>query len=415
MSNLLSIPVPTGTPSLCWSGRQSGSISTIMFYNPDPDNYVYLGQESNITAAGPNSFPLAPNGSFSGDPSENWYVIGYAATQPLIMIPNGQSFQVSLTQGYGSIVIPLIYSPNFVEGVSGWYIGKDGDAEFNNLVIRGIFYGLNYEVNSSGAFFYSGTPAFGNLVIALANSAGTDSFGNPYPSGVSTFNGGITSTLSNGQLSFTPFGGAYLPALVFSAAGVLVLEAPEESASDGLTQVNVYSRLAAAAQTLSNCLQVSDSIDGQVYGTQRLSLVLTAATANSTTTFAPFFSVSVEAASTASRTYRVHGKAYYTANQSAGDTAIEWTGPAGTTGLISFTASQKGQTAFYDCGPLGNGGSSGSIPITMNTADPITVEYDGAVTVPAGVAGSFELLYANVTGSDTFKVAAGSFADIMPV
>lgn len=78
-----------------------------------------------------------------------------------------------------------IESPNFVTGVSGWEINQDGSAEFNNLTIRGTFDGTDFVINSSGAFFYSGTPALGNLIISIASSSGTDSFGNTFPEGIS--------------------------------------------------------------------------------------------------------------------------------------------------------------------------------------------------------------------------------------
>lgn len=46
-----------------------------------------------------------------------------------------------------------------------------------------VFNGTNFILNSSGFFFYSGTPALGNLATSVANVAGTDSFGNTYPAG----------------------------------------------------------------------------------------------------------------------------------------------------------------------------------------------------------------------------------------
>lgn len=84
-----------------------------------------------------------------------------------------------------SLRIPAIRSPNYVPGVSGWTINIDGSAEFNNLTIRGEFFGTDFIINSAGIFFYSGTPATGNLAISIAATAGTDSFGNVYPEGLS--------------------------------------------------------------------------------------------------------------------------------------------------------------------------------------------------------------------------------------
>jgi hypothetical protein len=99
-----------------------------------------------------------------------------------------------------------IQSPNFVTGVSGWTINADGSAEFNGLVIRGTFNGTNYVINSSGEFFYSGTPALGNLVESFTNGTGTDAKGNAYLQGSTSYlsaSGIFTaSNLNGGVLSY---------------------------------------------------------------------------------------------------------------------------------------------------------------------------------------------------------------------
>lgn len=93
-------------------------------------------------------------------------------------------FNDPVVGGQGALIRQWIKSPDYVPGVSGWQIARDGSAEFNNLVIRGTFFGLNFEINQSGAFFYSGVPAAGNLVMSFAQTGGSDSFGNPYDAGV---------------------------------------------------------------------------------------------------------------------------------------------------------------------------------------------------------------------------------------
>jgi hypothetical protein len=80
----------------------------------------------------------------------------------------------------GVLVYPSIHSPNFIHSVSGWTINEDGSAEFQNLTIRGVFDGNDFEINNAGFFLYSGTPALGNLILAIANAAGSDRFGNAY-------------------------------------------------------------------------------------------------------------------------------------------------------------------------------------------------------------------------------------------
>lgn len=85
-----------------------------------------------------------------------------------------------------------IQSPNYVAGTTGWTINQDGSVEFNNGVFRGTvtagtFQGTDFTINSAGAFFYSGTPAAGNLIASIAPAAGTDSFGNHYIQGMGSY------------------------------------------------------------------------------------------------------------------------------------------------------------------------------------------------------------------------------------
>lgn len=89
-------------------------------------------------------------------------------------------FQHDIAGGGGNLVVTSVQSPNYSAGAAGWQIRKDGSAEFNNLTIRGTFNGTDFIINSSGAFFYSGTPAAGNLLASIAPAAGTDQFGNAY-------------------------------------------------------------------------------------------------------------------------------------------------------------------------------------------------------------------------------------------
>lgn len=48
----------------------------------------------------------------------------------------GVPFQNSI-EGGGNIIIPFLQSPNFVPGVSGWRISRNGDAEFASQTLRG--------------------------------------------------------------------------------------------------------------------------------------------------------------------------------------------------------------------------------------------------------------------------------------
>lgn len=46
-------------------------------------------------------------------------------------------FEDPIAAGDGSLIYPAIKSPNFLTGVSGWNLDRDGNVEFNNGVFRG--------------------------------------------------------------------------------------------------------------------------------------------------------------------------------------------------------------------------------------------------------------------------------------
>lgn len=76
------------------------------------------------------------------------------------------------------LLIDAIQSPNYVAGVSGWTINKDGTVEFNNGLFRGT-------ITNGGMFIYGpGAPALGNLLLSISPTAGNDSFGNSYNQGL---------------------------------------------------------------------------------------------------------------------------------------------------------------------------------------------------------------------------------------
>lgn len=89
--------------------------------------------------------------------------------------------------GGGALVRPAIKSPNYSPGVAGWTVNRDGGAEFNDLVLRGVFRGLDYVVSQDGIFFYTGVPAAGNMAGSWAPADGTDPYGNAYVAGLSLY------------------------------------------------------------------------------------------------------------------------------------------------------------------------------------------------------------------------------------
>jgi hypothetical protein len=96
-------------------------------------------------------------------------------------------FNNPIIGGGGGLVYPSILSPDYVTGVSGWSIDKNGNAEFNNLVFRGSFNGDDFVITSAGMFFYSGTAAAGNLATSITNATGADGEGNAFLEGATSY------------------------------------------------------------------------------------------------------------------------------------------------------------------------------------------------------------------------------------
>jgi hypothetical protein len=99
-----------------------------------------------------------------------------------------EGFQHAIAGGQGKLIISQLQSPNFeLSPLTGWAVLKNGQAYFADVTVSGSFMGTSFEINSAGAFFYSGTPALGNLVASIASANGTDPYGNAY---FQTFNVG---------------------------------------------------------------------------------------------------------------------------------------------------------------------------------------------------------------------------------
>jgi len=118
-------------------------------------------------------------------------------------------FNNPLTGLNGALIYPQVKSPDFsLAGQTGWAILKNGNAYFFNVVATGTitataFIGTDFVINSSGEFFYNGTPAAGNLILAIAPVGGSDAFGNAYGAG---FTAGATGSAK--QIRFGVLGGS---------------------------------------------------------------------------------------------------------------------------------------------------------------------------------------------------------------
>lgn len=151
-------------------------------------------------------------------------------------------------------------SPNYVAGVSGWTINADGTVEFNSGTFRGTvtagtFAGTDFEINQSGAFFYNGTPAAGNLKFSIASSAGTDRFGNAYQNGFTAYyGGGGYLSFNAGEIDFSP-AGTHAVGAISPGTGELDLTAQVQNATDNQASLVLKSQPSGTpAQVITSAL-----------------------------------------------------------------------------------------------------------------------------------------------------------------
>lgn len=111
-------------------------------------------------------------------------------------------FSDPILTGSGNLIRVTEQSDNFIHGSAGWQLTRDGNFEANNGTFRGTitastFDGTDFVINTSGAFFYSGTPAAGNLIASIAPALGSDGFGNAYQAGIAVYNSTFISCVDN--------------------------------------------------------------------------------------------------------------------------------------------------------------------------------------------------------------------------
>ena len=113
----------------------------------------------------------------------------------------------------GVLTFPSIHSPNYVPGVSGWTINRDGTVEFNTL-------GGTLQVNNNGIFFYIPNAGTGNLRAAITTTDGTDQYGNSYHGGLFVNQKQVWATGDHSDsIVLNPAGGTAGPEIQFVPTG----------------------------------------------------------------------------------------------------------------------------------------------------------------------------------------------------
>jgi len=118
-------------------------------------------------------------------------------------------FADPIVGGIDKLIRKAIQSPNFIAGVQGWSINRDGTAEFNELTIIA-------SSTSAAILIYNGPAALGNLIGSWSAVETTDSFGNNIPAGLFATQGTFTGM----QLVNTLLTQCILDAAVMDAAQI---------------------------------------------------------------------------------------------------------------------------------------------------------------------------------------------------
>lgn len=378
--------------------------------------YPFAGQ---VTTAAGQSFPVAGGPSFPcspGDPVQvnGWLNSNCGASIAISFFDSGGTFlgdietDIPSTAGAWQYVSCVGTVPaGAVSAGLAW--GMTVDPTSGTEVVLGtgmtvltkVFGGLLVPGTLTPVLFYD--PGTGDLIASVADQAGTDAGGNPYVTGIASYNGGLTVQLSDGTAFFYPFTGTpHTGGQIFAGStGTLILNSPTETNTDSQTQVTLSSKTAIGSSTPSGAMQVSDPIDGQVYNTQVRTL-FQAADSATLTSLTTLYSSTVGA-----RKYRIHGQLFISATANAQFTS-EITLPAGASGKYSAVICRA--TTFLGQVTGGPNASNG-VAVNLATAT-YSVVIDGLLTVTASGTLHFQAGSLTATG---LVVQQSSFIDLIPV
>lgn len=434
---IVAFPATTQQNYIVWNGVRDATFN-VLFKNTDINNYVYLGYSPNISPNGSNAIPVEPNGSIILGANLTVYAIWSESSgvNPLVVIPGGVGTFLGLTQGLGSLAIPSVQSPNFITEVSGWQISKDGSAEFNNLVIRGVFMGTDFEINSNGAFFYSSSPpAIGNLIASITTVNGTDTPGNATLAGVASYtdSGGIfyATALQSGQINFftataatgpwTTFGdigsdGSTPPNLLIAAAGAAAIVTTSEVQIGNILDIGqdlppalLASYVRLWADVNSGALKSISGVDGNTYAVGTATNVVPGTiTINSTSP------IVINSGEVAAISYRVHSFIVYVGGATASSAIIGWDGSATISNVVGMLQHWRGSTATYSfIAAINQNTAIGNETFPFNAGELETYEFEGIVTFSG--AGGFNIRGQEATAGDTWQVGINSYLELSPL
>jgi hypothetical protein len=368
----------------------------------------------------------------------------------------GEGFANPVVAGT-QLVIPAINSPNFVHGSAGWTLNRDGSAEFSNVIIR------NGQVISGTDLIYSSSPpVLGNLAASVSAAAGTDTPGNAYLGGITTYaqSGGVfyavnlsISAAGGSRLAFliaTSAAGPYAEAfdlintltvaptavaLLLASARNLSIRASSTLNTDLPAQISLNTVPAGGNPTLSmdngtalalvalaNAVgtplapllyqaaghaQAASSADGNAYDIERLSLFLAADTPIPSTSATTLMSKGVVAG-----TYRFEGIVKGVQGPTAIGQFVRFSGPGVSFNEIFIESNAVGNTSVTDSD------LTGAYPLDHTTpawgaGTTFYVRFKGIATFSA--TGTFAVQGRANSAVNTWTAKAASLLDLFPV
>ena len=165
--------VPLGT---YYSIPSIGTVMSCVFLGGDPAQPGYhtgpLDLAPAVQAAAPPS--VTYSAAEPPDPRVNdvWFELSggvQLAPQVWTFHPATSTFSWVTQDGIGSAAVN---APSIIAGVI------NGATITGNTINGAVFNGTNWIENSNGSFYYSGTPAAGNLIASSTNGIGDDGLGN---------------------------------------------------------------------------------------------------------------------------------------------------------------------------------------------------------------------------------------------
>lgn len=191
----LGVGIQPGTPNII-RARQviiSGSGDFLLMYNGTPGPTTLLA--SLAAQAGADSFGTAyPAGFAMYDTAGKVRLEMGTGANPFFQLQNTFGALVGLLSNRLDALLWYADTGSATQGaIQASIAGKAGTDSFGNAfpqgvkIFNGVFEGTDYEINSSGAFFYSAAPALGNLILSIAKAGGTDASGNAYLAGLANY------------------------------------------------------------------------------------------------------------------------------------------------------------------------------------------------------------------------------------